>query len=54
VVLGIGQIKKVVILRENRMEENWTIRVNAERIEKGKMDDIPLQPNDHIIVNERK
>ena len=45
---------KVVILREKSDGGTETIRVNAERIEKGKMDDIPLQPNDHIIVNERK
>jgi polysaccharide export outer membrane protein len=45
---------KIVILREKQEGGTETIKVDAEKIAKGKIDDIPLQPNDHIIVNERK
>jgi polysaccharide export outer membrane protein len=30
------------------------IQVDASKIEKGKIDDVPLEPNDHVVVRERK
>ncbi len=30
------------------------IEVNASKIEKGKIDDVPLEPNDHVVVRARK
>ncbi len=45
---------KVVILRKSSTGETQTIKADAGRIEKGKDEDIPLMPNDHVIVDERK
>ncbi len=45
---------KVDILRDNGKGGTETIRVDARKIEKGEIDDVPLMPNDHVVVNERK
>lgn len=45
---------KVVILRKNANGQTATIKVDAKEVEKGKIEDPPLFPNDHIIVYERK
>jgi polysaccharide biosynthesis/export protein len=45
---------KVDILREAADGSNQTIHVDASDIEKGKIPDVPIQPNDHIVVRERK
>ncbi len=44
---------KVVILREKDGKPG-AITVNAAKIERGTIDDVPLRPNDHIVVRERK
>jgi len=46
--------EKVDILRDNGKGGTETIRVDARKIEKGEIDDVPLTPNDHVVVNERK
>lgn len=45
---------KVIILRQTQNGETSTMKVDADRIEKGKDNDVPLLPNDHIVVDERK
>lgn len=45
---------KIIILRQDPSGETKSIRVDASRIEKGKDKDVPLLPNDHIVVYERK
>ena len=45
---------KVIVLRQTQNGETSTMKVDADRIEKGKDNDIPLLPNDHIVVDERK
>lgn len=44
---------KVDILREERGGQT-TLQVDATKIEKGKIPDVPLMPNDQIVVRERK
>ena len=44
---------KVDILRDVNGKPT-VIHVNAEKIEKAKIEDVPLQPNDHVVVRERK
>lgn len=43
----------ITILRKIN-EKTETIKIDAEKIEKGKIEDFLLLPNDHIIVKERK
>lgn len=45
---------KVDILRDNGKGGTETIHVDAHKIEQGKIDDVPLKPNDHIVVRQRK
>jgi len=45
---------KVIILRTSENGETKSIKVDASKIEKGKEKDVPLFPNDHIVVYERK
>lgn len=45
---------KIIILRQKENGDTETLRVDASKIEKGKEKDVPLKPNDHIIVYERK
>jgi polysaccharide export outer membrane protein len=44
---------KVDILREEKGGQK-TLQVDATKIEKGKIPDVPLMPNDQIVVRERK
>jgi len=46
--------EKVDILRDDGKGGTVTLRVDAREIEKGKLEDPPLHPNDHVVVNERK
>lgn len=46
--------EKVDILRDDGKGGTTTIRVDARAIEKGELEDPPLHPNDHVVVNERK
>jgi len=46
--------EKVIILRKTPDGQTTTIKVDAKDVEKGKVEDPPLMPNDHIIVYERK
>ncbi len=46
--------EKVDILRDNGKGGTETIRVDARKVEKGEIEDPPLMPNDHVVVNERK
>lgn len=43
----------VDILRQTG-DKPQRIEVNASKIEKGKIDDVPLDPNDHVVVRARK
>lgn len=43
----------IIILRKSESKTE-TIKIDAEKIEKGKAEDPQLYPNDHIIVKERK
>lgn len=45
---------KVIILRQDSSGQTEPIKVDAEKIENGKIEDIPLLPNDQIVVYERK
>jgi len=45
---------KVIILRQDSSGQTQAIKVDVEKIEKGKIEDIPLMPNDQIVVYERK
>lgn len=54
---GFGQWArkgKVDILRERPDGSTETLHADADDIEKGKTPDLPLQPNDHVVVRERK
>lgn len=54
---GFGQWArkgKVDILRERPDGTTETLHADASDIEKGKTPDIALQPNDHVVVRERK
>lgn len=54
---GFGQWArkgKVDILRERPDGSRETIVADADDIEKGKVPDVPLMPNDHVVVRERK
>jgi polysaccharide export outer membrane protein len=54
---GFGQWArkgKVDLLRERPDGSTETLHVDADDIEKGKIPDLPLQPNDHVVVRERK
>lgn len=44
---------KVDILREEKGGQK-TLQVDATKIEKGKIPDVPLMPNDQVVVRERK
>ncbi len=44
---------RVDILRE-KSGRPLVVHVNASKIERGKIDDVPLQPDDHIVVHARK
>jgi polysaccharide biosynthesis/export protein len=45
---------KIIILRKDSPGEAKTLKVDANKIAKGKTEDVPLLPNDQIIVYERK
>ena len=54
---GFGQWAKkgrVDILREKPEGGTETLHVDATEIERGKIPDVPLMPNDHVVVKERK
>ncbi len=44
---------RVDILRQ-KGDKPLVVHVNASKIEKGKIDDVPLQPDDHVVVHARK
>jgi len=45
---------KIIILRQDQSGQTQAIRVDVHKIEKGKLSDPPLMPNDQIVVYERK
>jgi len=46
--------EKVDILRDDGKGGTVTLRIDAREVEKGKVEDPALHPNDHVVINERK